>query len=50
LTGFDIYQLESAQLTVKVGHITESGFQAVIATCFTTRVFAVEFSWLAIGA
>jgi len=50
LTGFDIDQHESARLTVKVGQITESGFQAVISTWSTTRVYAVEFSWLAIGA
>lgn len=50
LTGFDVDQHESARLTVKVGQITESGFQAVISTWSTTRVYAVEFSWLAIGA
>ncbi|MCX6858014.1 MAG: H-type lectin domain-containing protein [Verrucomicrobia bacterium] len=50
LSGFDIDQHESARLTIKVGEITEFGFQAVISTWSTTRVYAAEFSWLAVGA
>jgi hypothetical protein len=49
ITGFDIDQRESARLTLKAENITESGFQAVISTWENTRVFAVEFHWLAIG-
>lgn len=49
LTGFDIDQRDSARLTVKAGRITESGFQAVISTWASTRVYAASFNWLAIG-
>ncbi len=49
LTGFDIDQRDSARLTVKAGNITESGFQAVISTWASTRVYAASFNWLAIG-
>ena len=49
LTGFDIDQRDTSRLTLKAQNITESGFQAVIATWAGTRVYAVEFNWLAIG-
>lgn len=50
LTGFDLDQRDSARLTLKAENITATGFQAVISTWAGTRVFAVEFNWLAIGA
>ena len=50
LSGFDLDQRESARLSVKTGAITRFGFQAVISTWSSTRVYAVEFNWLAIGA
>ena len=50
LTGFDLDQRESGRLSVKTGAITRFGFQAVISTWSSTRVYAVEFNWLAIGA
>ncbi len=50
LTGFDVDRRESARLSVKAQNITESGFQVVINTWDATRVFSVEFDWLAIGA
>ncbi len=50
LTGFDFDQSDSSRVTVKAENITEFGFQAVISTWATTRVYAVEFNWLAIGA
>lgn len=50
LTGFDIDRRESARVTLKAENITESGFQAVISTWNASRVFSVEFHWLAIGA
>ena len=50
LTGFDLDQRDSARITLKAENITADGFQAVISTWATTRVFAVEFNWLAIGA
>ncbi|MFC5453672.1 H-type lectin domain-containing protein [Prosthecobacter fluviatilis] len=50
LTGFDMDRRESSRLTLKAQNITESGFQAVISTWDASRVFSVEFNWLAIGA
>lgn len=50
LTGFDTDQRDSARITLKADLITTFGFQAVISTWATTRVYAVEFNWLAIGA
>ena len=50
LTGFDLDQRDSARITLKAENITATGFQAVISTWAATRVFAVEFNWLAIGA
>ncbi len=50
LTGFDLDQRDSARITLKAENITAEGFQAVISTWAATRVFAVEFNWLAIGA
>lgn len=49
LTGFDLDQRDSSRLTVKAENITANGFQAVITTWSATRVFSVEFDWLAIG-
>ena len=49
LTGFDMDQRDSARISVKADNITESGFQASITTWAKTRVYAVEFNWLAIG-
>ncbi len=49
LTGFDIDQRDGGRITVKAEAITEFGFQAVISTWASTRVYAVEFSWVAIG-
>ncbi len=50
LTGFDLDQRDSARITLKAENITAGGFLAVISTWAATRVFAVEFNWLAIGA
>jgi hypothetical protein len=50
LTGFDMDQRDSARISLTAENISESGFQAVISTWATTRVFAVEFNWLAIGS
>lgn len=49
LTGFDIDQRDSSRLTVKAENITVNGFQTIISTWATTRVFSVEMDWLAIG-
>lgn len=50
LTGFDLDQRDSSRVSLKAECITEFGFQAVISTWSDTRVFSVEFNWLAIGA
>lgn len=50
LTGFDMDRQESSRLTVKAENVTEFGFQAVISTWDASRIFSVEFNWLAIGA
>ncbi len=50
LSGFDLDQRESGRLSLKAAAITRFGFQAVISTWSSTRVYAVEFNWLAIGA
>ena len=50
LTGFDLDQRESGRISLKAGAITRFGFQAIISTWSTTRVYAVEFGWLAVGA
>ena len=49
LAGFDIDQRDSARLSLQAENITETGFLAVVTTWAATRVFAVEFNWLAIG-
>jgi hypothetical protein len=49
LTGLDTDQRDSPRLKVHADSITASGFQAVITTWSTTRVFAVSLQWLAIG-
>lgn len=50
LSGFDIDQRDSARLIVKAECISEYGFQAVITTWAGSRVYAVDFNWLAIGS
>lgn len=50
LTGFDLDQRDTARLSLKAENITTAGFQAVISTWASTRVFAVEINWLAIGS
>ena len=50
LTGFDLDQRDSGRITLQAENITATGFEAVISTWAGTRVFAVEFNWLAIGA
>jgi hypothetical protein len=50
LTGLDVDQRDSARITLKAENISPSGFEAVISSWADSRVFAVEFNWLAIGA
>lgn len=50
LTGFDVDQRDSGRVTLKAEQITPQGFTAIISTWSATRIHAVEFNWLAIGA
>lgn len=50
LTGFDIDQRDSGRVTLKTGEITAEGFHATISTWAYSRIYAVEFNWVAIGA
>ncbi len=50
LTGFDIDQRDSNRLALRAVEITTAGFSAEICTWRDTRVYSIEFSWLALGA
>src|SRR5262245_37503739 len=50
LTGFDFDQRDSNRLGLRAIEITPAGFVAEISTWRDTRVYSVEFSWLALGA
>jgi hypothetical protein len=49
LTGFDIDHSDSSRLSLRASEITPTSFVAEIATWRDTRVYSVEFSWLAVG-
>jgi len=50
LTGFDLDQRDSSRLILRATEISTTGFVVEIATWRDTRVYSVEFSWLALGA
>jgi hypothetical protein len=50
LTGFDLDQRDSNRLSLRVAEITPASFVAEISSWRDTRVYSVEFSWLALGA
>ena len=50
LTGFDIDQRHTARLTLRALEISTVGFRAEIGTWSDSRIYSVEFAWLAIGA
>jgi hypothetical protein len=50
LTGFDVDQRDSNRLTLRATNITNEGFVAEVSTWRETRVYSLEFSWLALGA
>lgn len=50
MTGFDIDQCSSARVTVVAEAVTTEGFLAKISTWRSSRVYSVEFNWLAVGA
>ena len=50
LTGLDADQRDSTRVSLTTREITASGFEAVVSTWAGTRLYGVEFNWLAIGA
>lgn len=50
ITGLDTDQRDSPRISLRAENITETGFEAIITTWATTRVYGVDFNWLAIGA
>ncbi len=50
LTGFDHDQRTSSRVRLTVSNLTPEGFIVNITTWRDTRVYGVEFSWLALGA
>jgi hypothetical protein len=50
LTGFDLDQRDSNRLSLRATEISATGFVVEIGTWRDTRVYSVEFSWLALGA
>ena len=50
LTGFDFDQRDSSRVSLRAAEISTTGFVAEIGTWRETRVYSVEFSWLALGA
>lgn len=50
VTGFDIDQCSSSRLKLSAESITGAGFQAKVTTWRSSRIYSVEFHWLAIGS
>jgi hypothetical protein len=50
LTGFDLDQRDSNRLSLRATEITTTSFVAEVATWRDTRVYSIEFGWLALGA
>ena len=50
LTGFDLDQRDSGRLSLKVRDVTSTGFVVDVIAWRGSRVYSVEFSWLAVGA
>lgn len=50
LTGFDLDQRDGDRLSLRATSITTEGFIVEVGTWRETRVYSVEFSWLALGA
>ena len=50
LTGFDLDQRDGGRISLKACNVNPGGFTAEISTWHGTRVYAVEFNWLAIGS
>lgn len=50
ITGFDIGHQDAARLVVAAEQVTAEGFDLVLSTWLSTRLWRVNVSWLAIGA
>ncbi|MDF1657519.1 MAG: H-type lectin domain-containing protein [Verrucomicrobiales bacterium] len=50
VTGFDIDQCSSSRLGISTIAISKTGFQAQLRTWRSSRVYSVEFQWMAIGS
>ena len=50
LTGLDADQRDTARVSLKIVAVNGNGFRAAVSTWAASRIHAVEFSWLAIGA
>jgi hypothetical protein len=50
LTGFDIDKCSSARISLTAEAITCEGFTARISTWRSSRVYSVEFNWMAVGS
>ncbi len=49
LTGFDIDQRHTARLNLKAVEISTIGFKAEISTWSDSRIYSVDFCWMAVG-
>ena len=50
LTGFDADQRDSQRISLRMTAVNEFGVRAAVSTWASSRVYSVEFNWLAIGA
>lgn len=50
LTGFDVDQRDSARIRLSAEEISTTGFTVKIITWHDTRIYGVDFSWLALGS
>ena len=49
LTGFDIDQRHTARLNLRAVEISTVGFRAEIGTWSDSRIYSLDFAWLAMG-
>ena len=50
LVGFDVDQRASARIKLTTPLVTSVGFTVEITTWLNSKVYAVDFSWMAVGA
>ncbi|MDF1824688.1 MAG: H-type lectin domain-containing protein [Verrucomicrobiales bacterium] len=50
LVGFDIDQCSSSRVKLTAEKITGAGFQARVTTWRSSRVYSVDFDWIAVGS